>query len=168
MCLNKSGGRLQLSLLRGQRERGTLKTFFVAGLIAVTRPSRVHFKCHRNVSVSPDSCEWHRRRGHNREFHLLLSVARCETCAPPSERSVSSLTDHWYLGSKRNGNESKSGGIIIPSERFSICHKRRSPGLGNFPPRIYGEHKKESYAIFSVLRDERQVRGSSRLERVWG
>lgn len=142
-----------------------LRLFFVLGQIAVTRPSRVHFKCHRNVIVSPDSCERHRRRGRKREFHLLLSEARRETRAPPSERSASSLTDHWYLGSKRNGNESKSGGIIIPSERFSICHKRRSPGLGNFPPRIYGEHKRESYAIFSFLRDERQVGGSSsRLE----
>lgn len=169
MCLNKRGGRLQLSLLRGHCKLATLKTFFVVGQIAVTRPSRVHFKCHRNVIVSPDSCERHRRRGRNREFHLLLSEARRETRAPPSERSASSLTDHWYLGSKRNGNESKSGGIIIPSERFSICHKRRSPGLGNFPPRIYGEHKKESYAIFSFLRDERQVGGSSsRLEGVGG
>lgn len=101
-------------ILRGNCECGPpLKPIFLGrgdrGNEAQQGTIRVHFiPCHRPAIVLPDSCEWQRQRGHNGEFHRLCGEGRAKTCALLSRQSGARMTDNWYLGFKRNENESES------------------------------------------------------------
>lgn len=101
---------------RGNCECGTLlkgyKAFSWVGVIVVTRPNRALLRCIWNVTIMSLCCltavNGKTQRGHNGEFHPLSGEGWAKTCAPLSRQSRARLTDNWYLGFKRNENESKS------------------------------------------------------------